>query len=173
MNQTWTWENVNGHDVFKIVQMAIAHFQTEIDQIFKPDPLAYSRNLMHAVVAQFYNPGTELFKVAKDNETGAILAYVWAIRGQKAPWSDEEMVAIRMVHVDLSLPVRTRLALVTQMLLTWEEWAVTYAIPIICSTTMRRDTEGFLRLHAKHGYDVRGSFAYKRMSTLQTGLPIP
>jgi len=59
------------------------------------------------------------------------------------------------------------------MIVLWETWARECSVPVICSTTMRRDQEGFLELHRKLGYDVRGSFAYKRVSTVQTGLPIP
>ena len=160
---TWTWQPSSGADVAAIVQMAIDHFQTEIDSVFTPDPVAYARNLMLATVQQFYNPGAELLTVAKDNTTNAIIAYVWVMRNQRAPWSDQEMATVRMVHVDLNLPMRDRLRLVQEMLLSWEQWARTYAIPIVCSTTMRRETAGFLKLHARHGYDVRGSYAYKRL----------
>jgi len=73
------------------------------------------------------------------------------------------MIITRMVHVDQTLSVRDRLRLVQEMLLKWEQWARTYSIPIVCSVTMRRETQGFLKLHARHGYDVRGSFAYKRL----------
>ena len=163
---TWTWQPSSGADVAAIVQMAIDHFQTEIDSVFTPDPVAYARNLMLATVQQFYNPGAELLTVAKDNTTNAIIAYVWVMRNQRAPWSDQEMATVRMVHVDLNLPMRDRLRLVQEMLLSWEQWARTYAIPIVCSTTMRRETAGFLKLHARHGYDVRGSYAYKRLEMI-------
>jgi hypothetical protein len=114
-------------------------------------------------VAQFYNPGAELLKVAKERETGRILAYTWAIRGEKTAWSDDEMICVRMAHVDLSLPTRQRLRLVTGMVVLWETWARECGVPVICSTTMRRDQTGFLELHRKLGYDVRGSYAYKRL----------
>jgi hypothetical protein len=29
---------------------------------------------------------------------------------------------------------------------------------------MRKDQQSFLKLHEKHGYDVRGSYAYKKLS---------
>ncbi len=45
----------------------------------------------------------------------------------------------------------------------WENFARLAGTPIVCSTTMRRDQDGFLKLHAKNGYDVRGSYAYKRL----------
>jgi hypothetical protein len=96
------------------------------------------------------------------NQHNQLLAYVWVIR-ETAPWSDEVMAATRMVHVDLSLPTRTRIRLVQEMIGLWETWAQESGIEIICSTTMRRDTAGFLRIHTAAGYDVRGSIAYRRL----------
>ena len=160
---SWTWTQAGGPDVSDIVAIARGHFETEIDQIFTPDPVAYARNLTLAAVNQFYSPGSELLRVARSDQTNAVVGYVWVNRGQRGPWSDEEMAYVRMVHVDLNLPVRDRLRLIQEMLLTWEQWALSYAIPIVCSTTMRKETQGFLKLHARHGYDVRGSFAYKRL----------
>ena len=159
----WTWQSTSGTDVPLMVRMAQTHFENEIDLIFTPDPVAYARNLTLATVQQFYNPASELLKVAKEHETGAILAYTWAIRGEKTPWSDQEMVFAKMAHVDLSLPVRQRLRLVTGMILQWETWARECGVDIVCSTTMRRDQGGFLDLHRKLGYDVRGSYCYKRL----------
>jgi hypothetical protein len=163
----WTWQTTTGTDVPHMVQMAQTHFESEIDLIFTPDPVAYARNLTLATVAQFYNPGAELLKVAKQQETDRILAYTWAIRGEKTAWSDQEMVFARMAHVDMRLPPRQRLRLVTGMILQWEIWARECGVDIVCSTTMRRDQAGFLDLHRRLGYDVRGSYCYKKLSTTQ------
>ena len=161
MTQEWQWRRATGEDISAIVQMAEQDFQTEIDSIFVPDPIAYSRNVTIAVVTQFYLPAQELLMVARDSHN-QLIAYVWVIR-ETAPWSDEVMAATRMVHLDLSLPVRTRIRLVQEMIGVWEQWARESDIGIICSTTMRRDTAGFLRIHAAAGYDVRGSIAYRRL----------
>ena len=42
----------------------------------------------------------------------------------------------------------------------------TCALPIyiICSTTMRHDQAGFLHMHERAGYSVRGSVCYKRLN---------
>lgn len=160
----WTWSPTLGSDVPAIVRMAQDHFETEIDTVFEPDPVAYARNLTHATVAQFYNPQQELLSVAKSQQNNTLLAYTWAIRGERSPWSDQEMISVRMAHVDLSLGVRTRIRLVTQMISIWEAWAAQCGVPILCSTTMRRDQEGFLRIHQRLGWDIRGSYAYKRIS---------
>jgi len=160
----WTWQSTSGTDIQPIVDMAVAHFQTEIDSVFTPEPIVYARNLTLATVNQFYNPRTELLKVAKEQDTDRILAYTWAIRGERTPWSYDEMICAKMAHVDLSLPTRQRLRLVTGMILLWETWARECSVPVVCSTTMRRDQEGFLSIHRKLGYDVRGSYAYKRLT---------
>jgi hypothetical protein len=165
--QTHTWAPASGPDVADIVAIARTHFESEIDAIFTPDPIVYSRNLTRAVIEQFYNPSSEFLQVARD-PSGRMIAYVWVIRGQRSPWSDEEMAMPRMVHLDLALSARQRVLIIRQMISMWEAWARANHIPIVCSTTMRRDRDAFLRLHESAGYDVRGSFAYRRLS-VQSG----
>jgi hypothetical protein len=162
MTQEWTWRRATGQDVADIVTMAERDFQTEIDGVFRADPVAYARNVTTAVVQQFYIPHQELLMVAR-NQHDQLLAYVWVVR-ETAPWSDEVMAATRMVHVDLALSTRHRIRLVQQMIGLWEVWARESGIAIVCSTTMRRDTAGFLRIHSAAGYDVRGSIAYRRLA---------
>lgn len=160
---THEWKSASGLDVIHILAMARAHFETEIDKIFEPDPVAYSRNITLGIVNQFYNPGTELIKVAKDTESGCIVAYVWAKRGVRSPWSDQEMIMVQMAHVDLNQSTRARVKLIKDMIEIWEQWGQDHDIPIVCSTTMRNDQQGFLELHRRMGYDVRGSYCYKNI----------
>lgn len=159
----YTWSPATGLDVASIVAMAESNFQSEIDTIFDPQPVTYSRNITLAVVNQFYNPLSTLLSVAKDDNNN-LLAYTWAVSTETSPWSDDKMVVIRMAHVDLQLSPKLRLRLVQDMLQLWESFATLAQVSIICSTTMRRDQSGFLKLHSKNGYDVRGSYAYKKIS---------
>lgn len=159
----YIWKSASGEDITEIVAMAEQHFQSEIDTIFTPEPIVYSRHITFAVVNQFYNPRAELLQVARDH-TGKMIAYTWAKSGEYSPWSDNEMVSVRMAHVDLSLSSRDRIQLVKGMMKLWEGWAKIIGVDIVCSTTMRNDQTAFLKLHAKMGYDVRGSFAYKKLS---------
>jgi len=160
----YTWRPANGDDMNKIVAMAEQHFQTEIDTIFKPEPIVYSRHITFAIVNQYYNPRAELLSVAV-NDSGTMIAYTWAKSQEYAAWSDNEMVSVRMAHVSLDLSARLRIRLIQDMINLWESWAKIINVPIICSTTMRNDQGAFLKLHAKNGYDVRGSYAYKKLST--------
>jgi hypothetical protein len=159
---TYEWTPATLEDLPNIVAMAENHFQSEIDLIFKPQPIVYARNLTFAIVNQHYSPLSELISVAKD-DTGKLLAYTWAKANETSPWSDDNMVVIRMAHVDLTLSPKLRISLVNSMIKLWEGFAITAGIPIVCSTTMRKDQQGFLKLHEKNGYDVRGSYAYKKL----------
>ena len=159
------WRPATGLDVTDIVNMAQTHFEGEIDKFFTPDPVAYSRNVTLAVVNQFYLPTTEMLAVCRSTDTEQLLAYVWAKNHERSPWSDDDMVVIRMAHLDLTLPNRTRYNLITDMIKMWETFAYNVGTPVVCSTTMREDRSGFLRLHERLGYTVRGSYAYKRLNT--------
>ena len=169
----WRWRPAAGPDTEAITAMALTHFGLETDQIFRNDTIEYSRNVLLATVNQFYNPKKELISVAVHTESQQIIAYTWAMRGQYAPWSSEEMVAVRIAHVNLRLSQRGRIHLLAQMIRMWETWARACDIPIICSTTMRGDQTAFMHLHRDAGYSVRGSIAYKRLTTATFDVEIP
>ena len=158
----YTWRPANGLDVKPIVDMAIEHFLIETDGIFTPEPVIYQRNLTLAVINQFYGPLTQLVSIAVD-EDNRLLAYTWATRGERAVWSDDEMVSVRIAHLDLRLSSRLRVALVKDMLTIWEDWARLCEVKVVCSSTMRREQDAFLKLHERNGYILRGSYAYKKL----------
>ena len=159
----YTWRPANGLDVKPIVDMAVEHFLIETDNIFTPEPVIYQRNLTLAVINQFYGPLTQLVSIAVD-ENNRLLAYTWATRGERAVWSDDEMVSVRIAHLDLRLSSRLRVALVKDMLTIWEDWARLCEVKVVCSSTMRREQNAFLKLHERNGYILRGSYAYKKLN---------
>jgi hypothetical protein len=158
----YQWQRAQGQDVPDIVAMAQDHFETEADTIWATDPHIYAYNVAMTVVSQMYNPWGGLLMAARD-ANNKLIAYMWAARGERAVWSADEMVTIRIAHVDLSLPLKTRIRLIQDMIAQWEAWAVSIGVPVICSTTMRGDQTGFLRIHQRAGYSIRGSIAYKRL----------
>lgn len=166
MTSKWTWSRAAGTDVVDIGNIARAHFRSEITDIWCLDEVAFNRNLTLDIVRQFYNPGMALVTVARDS-AGTILGYTWCERGQRAVWSDEEMICVKMVHVDMTLPVRDRILIIAEMMEQWEVWAAYCGVDIICSITMRHDQDGFLKMHQRRGYSVRGSVCYKRLDNEQ------
>lgn len=160
MQTNWTRASLN--DVADIVSMAKIYFESEVDDVFGTDPHVYEYNLVLAIVHQIYNPYNTMVIVGRDDHN-QLIAYTWAVRGERAVWSAEEMVTVRMAHVNMNLPARQRVQMIQQMIEFWEIWARECGVLVICSTTMRHDQTGFLRLHERNGYSVRGSIAYKRL----------
>jgi len=158
----WTWTRAMGSDIDAIVETSNHYIRSQVESIWTIDLLELARNVATTVVNQFYNPYTELLMVAKSNDR--IIAYCWVKRGERAPWSGEEICAPRVAHVDMTLPVRSRVKLIKEMIGLWEVWALECNIPIVNSSTMRDSQDGFLRIHQQMGYDVRGSVAYKRLT---------
>jgi hypothetical protein len=164
----WRWRAPTGADAQDIVDLALVCFGAETDGIFQNDPVEYGRNITLTTVNQFYNPLGELLSVAYDGDV--LVAYTWCIRGQTAPWSREEMAVVRMAHVRLDLTARERVSLLAQMIQMWEIWARACKINIIFSSTIRDSQDPFMRLHARAGYTVRGSCAYKRLNQIKIDL---
>lgn len=159
----WTWDRAQGTDVTDIMDLTRQHFRTEADSMWIIDEQHFARSITVDIVNQFFNPGSAMVAVARNNNTKALVGYVWAERGIKTVWSSEEMIAIKIVHVDMSLSARDRVRMVREMITVWELWAQSIGVSIVCSSTMRGDQAGFVRLHQQAGYDCRGSICYRRI----------
>lgn len=158
---TYTWQRANGTDVAEIVNLSERLFSHELNTVFTIDTIHGACELTLALVKQFYDPKNQLIMVARDS--GQLLAWFWVERGQYAVWSSDEFAGVKMLHLDMQLPAKTRVRLVVDALNLWEVWARESDIPIICSATVRRDQQAFLRLHERMGYQIHGSVAYKRL----------
>jgi hypothetical protein len=159
----YTWRPATLSDIDAVITLTTQNFSEEITDLFVPDPWAGARNLTQAIVNQYYRPSSELVSVAVDN-SDKIIAWTWAQGMQTMAWSDELMVQVRMAHTNMQLSTRDRVRLTQDMIALWEGFAQFACHKIVCSTTMREDQAGFLRIHQAAGYDVRGSYAYKRLT---------
>lgn len=170
----WTWTPTQPQDVEEVIALVADNYGKDARLIFGIDPVEGSRNLMHAIVNQTYNPKTELVSVCRDKVTNKLLAFTWAIRDQRMVFSQEEMIISRFASVDLSLSNQVRVRLIFQMFRLWERWADLCEIKIISSASIRENWENMMYLHSCAGYLVRGSNAYKRLSmkTIRTDDPI-
>jgi hypothetical protein len=164
----WTWNRAAGTDVTDIMDLTREHFRCETSDIWVIDEQHFACSITLDIVKQFFNPGSAFVAVARDTHTKVLVGYVWAERGIKTVWSTEEMIAIKIVHVDMALSARQRVRMVKEMISIWELWAESIGVPIVCSSTMRGDQTGFLRLHQAAGYDCRGSICYRRLQ-IQSG----
>ena len=146
-------------DIKHIIQLSVDNFTN--DSFFTVNLSVYEKNLAYAILNQHYHIGVELVKVLKD-ENGKLLAYTWANTNQMI-WTAEKMVNINMVHIDLNLSPRTRIQIIKTMMKEWESFANIANCSVICSPTTRKNQNAFLKLHEKNGYEIRGSFAFKRL----------
>lgn len=160
-----TWRRAAGTDVTPIMDLTREYFRSEATAIWSIDEQHFAHCLTTHIVDQFFNPNSALVAVCE--QESKLLAYVWAERNQRTVWSSEEMIAIKIVHLDLTLSARKRLQIIQEMMELWEAWAWSIGVKIVCSSTMRGEQDAFLKMHQRRGYDCRGSICYKRLSTDQ------
>ena len=162
------------HDVGDIVELADSQFGTEADGILIRDRSVFRHRLTVACTEQLFNKGREFIAVCRGEpecigtEIGYALAgqpllgFCWFDRGGYTTYSNEEISNAKFHHLDLGLPVRTRVRLVNQMIDQHILWAHTWGIPVVCSTSIRAEHDGFMKIHKKRGFTVNGSYAWIR-----------
>lgn len=160
---TWLWNCATMTDVEDITDMVREHFKKEVDSVFKTDEPRFRKNLSHGIFEQAYNPLQEQIIVARNKTNNKLMAWAWIVRGVYTVYSADEIADARFAHVDLQLPVRTKITLLAQILQQWELWCRCGMIPILSSSTVREDQGVFLKLHRQAGFDIRGSITYKRI----------
>jgi len=160
----WSWHLANANDVKDIVALAQRHFETEINEIFTPDPLFYAYNVNKAITEQSYYSSKGQLIVARNKETYQLLAYAWLVRGGQTMYAQEELAEAAFVHMDLTLSTRTRVCLTEEILDHWIRWCRATKIPVLVSTSIRREQTAFMRIHERKGFLIRGSIAYKRIT---------
>lgn len=157
-------------DVEDIVLLADQNYGEEVEGVLKRDRAVFRKNVTIASTVQLFDKGKEFLAVCRDivfgdnGYTGAesLLGFCWFDRGGYTTYSNEEISNAKFHHVDLSLPVKTRVRLINQMIDQHILWAHTWGIPIVCSTSIRAEHDGFMKIHKKRGFTVNGSYAWIR-----------
>lgn len=159
------------HDVEDIVELADSLYGVEADGILTRDRNVFRHRVTMAATEQLFNKGREFLAVCReapltasscDEPRDKLLGYCWFDRGGYTTYSNEEISNAKFHHVDLSLPIRTRYRLINQMIDQHILWAAAWGVPIICSTSIRGEHDGFMRIHQKRGFTVNGSYAWIR-----------
>jgi hypothetical protein len=147
------------HDVEDIVELSDSFFGHEADGILKRDRGVFRHRLTVASTEQLFNKGREFIAVCRDPE---LLGFCWFDRGGYTTYSNEEISNAKFHHVDLRLSTRTRVRLINEMIDQHILWAHTWGIPVVCSTSIRAEHDGFMKIHKKRGFTVNGSYAWCR-----------
>jgi hypothetical protein len=160
------------HDVDDIIEMADSVFGREADGILTRDRNVFRKNVTITATAQLFDKGREFLAVCRpvDKSVDNLLGYCWFDRGGYTTYANEEISNAKFHHVDLSLPVKQRVRLIHEMIDQHILWASTWGIPVICSTSIRSEHDGFMKIHKKRGFTVNGSYAWIRTENGLKGL---
>ena len=169
------------HDVDDIIELADGMFGVEADGILTRDRNVFRKNVTIAATVQLFDKGREFLAVCRGDRTvntmmgqgvdeDALLAYCWFDRGGYTTYANEEISNAKFHHVDLDLPAKQRVRLINQMIDQHILWASSWGIPVICSTSIRTEHDGFMRIHKKRGFKVNGSYAWIRTEDAMKGI---
>lgn len=159
------------HDVEDMVELSDSLYGHEADGILTRNRNVFRHRLTVATTEQLFNKSREFIAVCReDKPDGKLLGFCWFDRGGYTTYSNEEISNAKFHHVDLSLPAKTRVRLINQMIDQHILWAHTHGVPVICSTSIRSDHDGFMKIHKKRGFTVNGSYAWMRTSEGIKGL---
>ena len=167
------------HDVDDIVDMADSVFGHEADGILTRDKAVFRKHVTVATTVQVFDKSKEFIAVCRDEPTygigidddgkttadvtyGSLLGYCWFDRGGYTTYANEEISNAKFHHVDLKLSPRLRVRLINEMIDQHILWAYQWGIPVVCSTSIRAEHDGFMKIHKKRGFAVNGSYAWLR-----------
>ena len=165
------------HDVEDIVEMADSFFGHEADGILTRDRKVFRHRVTVACTEQLFNKSREFIAVCRglvdcpeavelgwgdEIKLNPLIGFSWFDRGGYTTYSNEEISNAKFHHLDLSLPIRVRVRLLNEMIDQHILWAKTWGIPVVCSTSIRADHDGFMKIHKKRGFTVNGSYAWIR-----------
>lgn len=148
------------HDVDDMVELSDSVYGSEADGILTRSRDVFRHRVTVACTEQLFNKGREFIAVCRDE--GKLLGFCWYDRGGYTTYSNEEISNAKFHHVDLTLPVRLRVRLINEMIDQHILWAHRWGIPVVCSTSIRSEHDGFMKIHKKRGFTVNGSYAWIR-----------
>lgn len=148
-------------DIDDIIKIGQQMLDSEVGFKLKTDPNVFRKNLTCTATYQLFDKGREFLAVCRD-DNDKLMGYCWYDRGGYTTYSTEEISNAKFHHLDLTLPVKTRVKLINQMIDQHILWANAWGIPIICSTSIRGEHDGFMKIHQKRGFHVAGSYAWIR-----------
>jgi hypothetical protein len=161
-------------DVEDMVLLADQEYGQEVDGILTRDRAVFRKNLTIATTVQLFDKGREFIAVCREEAIPfgepKLLGYCWFDRGGYTTYSNEEISNAKFHHLDLSLPAKQRVRMVNQMIDQHILWAYSWGIPIVCSTSIRSEHDGFMRIHQKRGFKTNGSYAWIRTDEGMKGL---
>lgn len=163
------WRLVDPRDeVEAVVELADRLYGHEADGVLGRDRAVFRKYVTLAAVYQVFDRTREFLAGCWDGDR--LLGYCWFDRGGYTTYSPLEITNAKFHHIDLTLPAKTRVRILNAMIDQHILWAGHCGIPVICSTSVRAEHDGFMRVHAKRGFTVNGSYAWGRTEDLLKGI---
>ena len=160
---SWTWRLANLMDVFEMAAFVKQSYLLETNPIFELDEKLLISSLMKAIIDQECNLASCQIMVARNKTNNRLMGWHWLKRGYHLPYVREESAEAAFAQIDLNLPLRTRVCILAQMMIQWEMYCRFHHIPLLASTSIREDYQGYVKLHRLADFQLRGSFAFKRI----------
>lgn len=161
-NDNYNWYRATTNDLLDMLALSEKYYLNEIDNIISYDRKLIEHNLLQNLLTQHYYPDQHLILIAKDKEN-KLLSWSQISRNTSVSYSRDELLEIRFIHTDLTLPKKTMIKLLYQTLEQVILFQQLHKIPVLISTSMRNDQNVFMKIHEKMGFTLRGSIAYRRL----------
>jgi hypothetical protein len=149
-------------DVQDIIEMGLDYLSCEQNGVLRTSVDVFRKCLTITATVQIFDKSKEFLAVCRDE--GRLVGYCWFDRGGYTTYSSDEISNAKFHHVALDLPVRQRVKILHAMIDQHILWANSLGIPVICSTSIRGDHVGFMKIHEKRGFQVTGSYAWIKTS---------
>lgn len=153
------------YDVEDMINLSDNEYGVEIQEIVVKSRDVFRHKLTMACTEQLFNKGREFIAVCRGDEPNKpLLAFCWFDRGGYTTYSNDEISNAKFHHVYLGLSPRLRVRLINEMIDQHILWAYQWGIPVVCSTSIRAEHDGFMKIHKKRGFTVNGSYAWIKTS---------
>jgi len=156
------WKPAQLIDVDAMMALTGRYYLSELNGVLTADLDKLAETVSHYIISRNFNPGTALVQTAWQD--GNLIAWHWLGRGGSTDYIREEIAEAHILHLDLALSSLTKVRLVNEILDQWIKWCQILEIPVLCSTTVREDWQGFMRLHQRRGFTVHGSHAFMKIN---------
>ena len=155
----WNWTLAHPlEDVQDIIEMGIEYLACEKNGVLRTNPAVFRKCVTITATVQLFDKSKEFLAVCRSKDR--LLGFCWFDRGGYTTYSTDEISNAKFHHVALDLPVRQRVRILNEMIDQQILWANSLGIPVICSTSIRGDHAGFMKIHEKRGFQVTGSYAW-------------
>lgn len=157
------WTPSTLQNVPDLVHLEYEHFWPDLGHLFVDNFYAAHNTYLSTIITnRDLDPRSAI--IFNNYHNNKLLAYTVAVIEQVS-WTTEPVVCVKIALCNQSLPNRIKIGLVEECIELWHRYAYAYNIPVIISSTLRKKQSAFLKLHLRYGFELRGSFAFKRLPT--------